>query len=356
MEETKIWVIEDNGSPYARALEATEQTKSEKLLEDVLVENPEMLEIGLQLVGRQTRTADGWLDLLGIDVSGRLVVFELKREKLNRDAVAQIIDYASYLNSLDLSTVTNYIAERSGTGGIKEIENFEEWYNNEGPGENLESLTPPRMVLVGLGADDVTERMVNYLVEGGMDISLLTFYGFEHEGKTLLARHVEVGVPDESNNTGHRRRPRGMTNAEMRNIFEKRVAELEVSGLLDAVTNMILENSNNPVVSVSTSQRTFRFKPGGKVYFYIELGEKNKGVNLGFNPVAINRVPGEFKKLNHNDITFKEEKARNKNTFGEFDYEVKFPILHNKDWDNHKDKLTALTQAVYEAYQKNPSD
>ena len=37
-----------------------------------------MLMPGLQLVGRQLTTANGSLDLLGIDSEGRLVVFELK--------------------------------------------------------------------------------------------------------------------------------------------------------------------------------------------------------------------------------------------------------------------------------------
>ena len=58
-----------------------------------------MLMPGLKLVGRQTPTEGGPLDLLGVDEDGRLVVFELKREMLSREAVAQVIDYASYLDS-----------------------------------------------------------------------------------------------------------------------------------------------------------------------------------------------------------------------------------------------------------------
>ena len=61
-----------------------------------------MLERGLRLVGRQTlMTGGGYLDLLAVDGNGRLVVFELKRGFLSRDAVAQVIDYASDLNAMD---------------------------------------------------------------------------------------------------------------------------------------------------------------------------------------------------------------------------------------------------------------
>ena len=56
----------------------------------MLVANPDMLMSGLTLVGRQVPVETGFVDLLGIDEDGRLVVFELKREKLTSAAVAQV--------------------------------------------------------------------------------------------------------------------------------------------------------------------------------------------------------------------------------------------------------------------------
>ena len=98
MEETKIWAVEGTS---ATPLNATNQMETEGLLERILTANPVMLEEGLELVGRQTSTAGGPLDLLGVDSEGRLVVFELKRGTLNREAVAQVIDYASSLDAMD---------------------------------------------------------------------------------------------------------------------------------------------------------------------------------------------------------------------------------------------------------------
>ena len=97
MDEVKIWSVDgdSNVEPLARK----GQTDTESLLEETLVRNPDLLIPGLRLVGRQTPTAGGPLDLLGVDEDGRLVVFELKRGTLSRDAVAQIIDYASDLDS-----------------------------------------------------------------------------------------------------------------------------------------------------------------------------------------------------------------------------------------------------------------
>ena len=120
---------------------------------------------GLTLVGRQTPTEGGPLDLLGVDSDGRLAVFELKRGALSRDAVAQIIDYASDLDRMELGALAEHISERSGEHGIEKIEDFEEWYNQEFGDQGLEALKPLRLFLVGLGADDRTERMVTFLAK-----------------------------------------------------------------------------------------------------------------------------------------------------------------------------------------------
>ena len=88
---------------------------------------PDLLIPGLRLVGRQTPTEGGPLDLLGVDEDGRLVVFELKRGTLSRDAVAQIIDYASDLDAKSDDEVAEHIAVHSGVGGVGEIDDFEAW-------------------------------------------------------------------------------------------------------------------------------------------------------------------------------------------------------------------------------------
>ena len=177
MDEVKIWTL--NSDSNVTPLASKDQTDTESLLEETLVRNPDLLIPGLRLVGRQTPTDGGPLDLLGVDEDGRLVVFELKRGTLSRDAVAQIIDYASDLDAKTDIALAEHIAANSGVGGIERIEDFEEWYGENTDGQSLDSLRPLRLFLIGLGADDRTERMVRFLAENtGMDISLLTFHGF----------------------------------------------------------------------------------------------------------------------------------------------------------------------------------
>ena len=64
MEETKIWV--DEGTS-ATELDTANQLSTEELLGDILAASSDMLEEGLQLVGGQTSTESGRVDLHASD-------------------------------------------------------------------------------------------------------------------------------------------------------------------------------------------------------------------------------------------------------------------------------------------------
>lgn len=193
MEEIKLWKLACGPAerPKAVAVEKVAETTTEQLLEDVFASAPDLLLPNLLLIGRQTETAGGPLDLLGVDEDGHLVVFELKRGNLTRDAVAQAIDYGSYLASLEPKDLCRHIHENSGRGGTERIEDFAQWYESRFQ-RPVADIGRPRVVLVGLGADERTKRMVAFLAQSELDISLITFHGFRQGNETLLARQVEV--------------------------------------------------------------------------------------------------------------------------------------------------------------------
>ena len=339
MDEVKIWGIQDTSK--AVAFESKSQVDTEGLLEETLVSNPNLLIPGLRLVGRQTPTEGGPLDLLGVDEDGRLVVFELKRGTLSRDAVAQIIDYASDLDTKDLAGLAEYISERSGRHGIEEIEDFQEWYNSQDFGE-LESLKPLRMFLVGLGADDRTERMVRFLADNsGMDISLLTFHGFAYDGKTLLARQVEVEGAAEPE-----RRPtrRYIGTAERRARLERRVEESGVSELFGAVRDMFRlcwpGSSTNPglySLSIRLQRRA-----------YIRINVWKGGVGIVFFPhtkaLCLDEFRQPIKEIRYQTSPLDREPLEDPDT------EIQFKLT-TEEWETHKERLHALTRAVYEAWE-----
>ena len=338
MDEVKIWAVDDASNVVPLASKG--QTESESLLEETLVKNPDLLIPGLTLVGRQTPTEGGPLDLLGVDEAGRLVVFELKRGTLSRDAVAQIVDYASYLDAMDLTDLADYISDRSGENGIDKIEDFQEWYSQDF-GE-LDSMMPLRLFLVGLGADDRTERMVRFLADNsGMDISLLTFHGFTYDGKTLLARQVEV---EAATDPGPRRARQYVSTAERREQLARRVEDSGVSEMFDAVRDMFRQNwprsGTNPGaygLSIQLKRRS-----------YARIGIWEGGVGVVFFPRAKSLCLDEFRQPVE-EIRY-DTWPKGREPLDNPDTEIHF-LLNTEEWETHKDRLDALTRAVYEAWE-----
>lgn len=228
MKDIQVWnVSEPGGAITASLCDAMDRTDTEKKLEDLLVEVPQILG-DVVLVGRQTATDGGPLDLLGVDAEGRLVVFELKRGALTRDAVAQVVDYVSFLAEMDAQTLARHIEGRSGTGGIPKIEDFDAWHKEQF-GSDAYTETP-RAVLVGLGVDDTTRRMVDFLASAGMEVSLLTFHAFKAVDGFLLARHVEVHQAVKPKATG-----RKYTKSENQQFLTALADSLGVKTLLESM-------------------------------------------------------------------------------------------------------------------------
>lgn len=188
MEEIRLW--KSGSGKGLRSVEAIPGLETEVALEDLLVAHPELLEDGLTLVGRQTPTVGGWLDLLGVDRGGRLVIFELKRGALGRDAVTQVLDYASAISAMEVEALVEHIDARSADGGMDRLPDFRAWY--EETFDDLQRLFPVRMALVGLGVDETALRIARFLEEGGRPIEVIIFHGFRDGESTLLARQMPI--------------------------------------------------------------------------------------------------------------------------------------------------------------------
>ena len=341
MENIRIWTLDGSN---ATPLDAVSQMESEWDLEDTLVNSPSLLMDGLTLVGRQTPTKSGPLDLLGVDGDGRLCVFELKRGTVARDAVAQVIDYASDLDGMGWADLCNFISENSGSNGIEEIEDFEAWYNLH-YGE-LDGLKPLRLFLVGLGVDDRTERMANFLVGNGVDMSLLTFHGFAHAGNTLLAKQMEVDGYEASE---RQRTTRYTSRTERREALDQIIEEYGVREIFDSAVNMFREAwgdwaSETPNMgSLTFSLTTDETASGWGTYARVIVDEE---LWIAFHRRAFNLRRDEFLRATEviaDYATFPQD--REPLEAGE----IHFPITAD-NWESRKELLTSLAKSVYDAW------
>ena len=351
MEEIKIWSVDSAG---ASQLTQADAVSSELLLEKTLVSHPDLLLPGLKLVGRQTPTEGGPLDLLGVDEDGRLVVFELKRGTLSRDAVAQVIDYASYLDALEDDALASFIARNSGKHGIDLIEDFQDWYAQNTEADGLDALRPIRTVLVGLGADERTERMVRFLANNSrLDISLLTFHGFSYEGRILLARQMQV----EGNTNGEASVGSGkrLSRAERWSSLQDRAVEYGVDELLNDVLDVFRRNWNRPDESpkkIGISLRLWSYSESGKrrYHTYARVDAYEHRVDLVLHARAIALCPDKFWETVE-EIPFETyPNGRSSNPF-ESGTEIQFRLTEG-NWETHKKALAELAHSVYEALQE----
>ena len=344
MTDIGIWKI-DRESRAGTKLGLAKRVETEEMLEDVLVANPNMLMRGLTLVGRQVSVPPGYVDLLGIDDEGRLTVFELKREKLTRKAVAQVLDYGSYLEDLSESELATLIVEESGKNGINEITDFDEWYASQWEG----SIKPVQMVLVGLGADANARRMVDYLAERGVDIGIVTFHGYAHGDAMLLARQVQTEDDPPSRSHSRVSNQKAVEQEVHRKADEYEVAEVWQDAMksLDYSVRSYYTKSG-----ITYLQRTIILPDDVPVRASHSVTIDGPGkIRITFYPGAVDLCHEPFEKLK-NAIPFESEPPPN--TFATRRAPNQwFCRLDEESWRNHRECLIDFVRAVEDAWRKH---
>ncbi len=346
MTEIKLWTLnqDPSGELSADPVETTDHTETEKQLEELIVKSPDLLMQGLKLVGRQTPAGGGALDLLGVNEDGKLVVFELKRGILTRDAVAQVIDYGSYLSTIEPDDLISHISQRSGTGGIDKIEDFNSWYQQQFPNDPDGYSNRPRMVLVGLGADERTKRMVNFLSEGGLDISMITFHGFKKGDTVFLARQVE-----KISDGGPSPQPK-YTKAENIEALKELSIRIGANRLLEKMANLFrkeiqeaYEWPSRSGYSYSLTEQTDQGNPSYRVYVSVYVSEQRREqVQLVFQQRAVQVAKEEFEKL----------RTEHPERFTKSHGNLQTWVESESDWDSLCNSIKVLLSGIVKGWQE----
>lgn len=178
--ETGIWRLGD--TPRKIDLSPID---SEARLEAALAEDMSIISSDLLLIGRQVATSYGkFIDILAMDASGNLSVIELKKRRTPREVVAQLIDYASWVQSLSYDEIAAIYAEKND--GRKIEQGFDDCF-----GISLPEQVNQRheLIVVADDLDSSTERIIDYLADNyGVPINAVFFRFFRDDGRDYLSR------------------------------------------------------------------------------------------------------------------------------------------------------------------------
>jgi hypothetical protein len=177
----------------------------EARLEDLLARDISLAAPNWVVIGRQVLTPWGKpLDLLCIDAEGGLVLLELKRNKTDREIVAQVLDYGSYVRSIEPEEIPRI------------YDKYQKHYWPDQPARSIDEAFRARfgvkqmpeelnathdLVIVASTLDAGTERIVAYLAEQyDVRINAVFFRVFKDGEREYLTRAWlrEPGLDEES--------------------------------------------------------------------------------------------------------------------------------------------------------------
>lgn len=183
--EQVIWKF---GDTPQRLTEGT--LDSERMLEELICKNINILNDQWLLIGQQVLTAyNSTVDLLAIDASGSLIIIELKRNKTPREVVAQAIDYASWVESIDSTKVADIFEKFSDAylSSKKSLDQaFVERFGFPLAEDDLNSSH--QIVIVASELDSSSERIVKYLSNWGILINIIFFQVFKDGENLYMSR------------------------------------------------------------------------------------------------------------------------------------------------------------------------
>ena len=177
---TDLWKIGDSPELLSES-----KLESEKQLEDMIVCEPRMLSEEWLLIGRQEQTdAGGFIDLLALSPDGSLVLIELKRDRTPREVVAQALDYAVWVDTLEPDDLVEIYARFQPGKELSEV--FLEKFNYIL--DDVELNESHQIVIVAAELDSGTERIISYLNDRNIAINVLCFQIFSNGNEQFLSR------------------------------------------------------------------------------------------------------------------------------------------------------------------------
>ena len=186
-----IWRINANNVTSAPLRLQTARLDDENQLEELIVQDVSIINADWLLIGRQVRTSfDKRIDLLALDANGSVIIIELKRDKTPRDVVAQAIDYASWVETLEDNQLVDCYVDFATRHKLP-VQSLDAAFKTKF-GLSLADVTlndSHQMVIVASELDASTERIITYLNNRhGVGINAVFFSAFTDGSNRYLSR------------------------------------------------------------------------------------------------------------------------------------------------------------------------
>lgn len=188
--EIKTFEIIDGKLVPVKSSLAKEGRTETKDLEQWIKTNPEILGDDIAVIGEQVQTASGPVDFLGVDSTGNIVIIELKRDQLPREAIVQAIDYASDISNWEPERFREICQSFSG----KPFEDYFQEKFEDISSEDLAINQAQRLLLVGFSVEESLSRMIEWLSDKynmGINAVILN-YVKTSKGNEVISRTVII--------------------------------------------------------------------------------------------------------------------------------------------------------------------
>jgi hypothetical protein len=192
----KVFAIQPDGKFSEYVQTPFQVDHEETILEDWLESNPDGIieDESILVIGRQVLTnLGGFIDLVGLDRKGNVIVVELKRNRTPRDALAQALEYASFIERLDMSQLESILRSYLNDESLGLAEHHREYFELA-PDEAVAFNKDQRIVLVGQKITPDIRQTASFLGSKGISVTCVEFTFFQAAGGTrLLSQEIVVG-------------------------------------------------------------------------------------------------------------------------------------------------------------------
>ena len=163
---------------------------TEKILEDWIENTPTAIleDEKVYIIGRQVTTnLNSFIDLLGLDANGNTVVIELKRGKTPRETVAQVLEYASFVEDLTYEKLEDIVCQYTADEGLNLTESHKEFFILSD--ESAVAFNKrQRLVIIGQDISKEIEQTANFLNKSGLDVYCIAFKYFKsNNGERIIS-------------------------------------------------------------------------------------------------------------------------------------------------------------------------